>query len=198
MKMYKVSFRIVGTTESGEAYCEEANKARAFLQTVEDVAAAYGVEKDRVCVTGVEEERQRWVFDDGGREEAGFKGRTGDCACRAIAIATGIPYKEVYNLINEYGKRERIGKRKRGRSNARTGVYHNTVRRIMEDLGWTWVPTMSIGSGCTVHLRGDELPPGRILTSLSRHYAAVVDGVVHDTYDSTRGGERCVYGYFKK
>jgi hypothetical protein len=31
-----------------------------------------------------------WQFDDGGRGAAGFKGKTGDCVCRAIAIATGI------------------------------------------------------------------------------------------------------------
>lgn len=26
-----------------------------------------------------------FIYDDGGREAAGFKGKTGDCACRAIA-----------------------------------------------------------------------------------------------------------------
>lgn len=32
----------------------------------------------------------------------------------------------------------------------------------------------------------------------SKHLAAVVDGVLHDTYDCTREGTRCVYGYYVK
>ena len=34
----------------------------------------------------------RWQYNDGGRSAAGFSGKTGDCVCRAIAIATGKPY----------------------------------------------------------------------------------------------------------
>ena len=55
---------------------------------------------------------------------------------------------------------------------------------------------MAIGSGCTVHLRADELPPGRLIVGVSRHTTAVINGVVHDTHDPTRGGTRCVYGYW--
>ena len=139
-----------------------------------------------------------FVFDDGGREAAGFKGKTGDCVCRAIAIATEMPYKEVYDLINETAKSERASKRKRGKSSARTGVYIGTIRKVMERLGWKWHPTMAIGKGCTVHLRKDELPSGRLVVSVSRHEVAVIDGVVHDTYDCTRDGSRCVDGYYAK
>lgn len=139
-----------------------------------------------------------WVYDDGGRAAAGYKGKTGDCVCRAVAIAAQRPYKEVYDLINEYAKAERTGKRKRGKSSARTGVYKSTIKKIMEHYGFKWVATMRIGQGCTVHLRADELPSGRIVCDVSRHSVAVVDGVVHDTYDSTRGGDRCVYGYYVK
>lgn len=146
----------------------------------------------------------KWVYDDGGRAAAGFKGITGDCVCRAIAIATGKPYKEIYDLINEYGRAEHANLKRRGnaynghRSSARTGVYKDTIRKIMTRLGWKWKATMNIGSGCKVHLRKEELPSGRIVCNLSRHSVAVIDGVVHDTYDSTRGGERCVYGYYYK
>jgi len=31
----------------------------------------------------------------------------------------------------------------------------------MKSLGWIWTPTIQIGSGCTVHLRADELPSGQ-------------------------------------
>lgn len=151
-----------------------------------------------------------WVYDDGGRMAAGFRGTTGDCVCRAIAIATEKPYKEIYDLINEFGKHERTGKRKRGKSSARTGVYKGTIRKIMEHLGWEWHPTMLVGQGCKVHLIADELPKGRLVVSLSKHETAVIDGVIHDTYDPNDRGyvvdgygndittNRCVYGYYSK
>ena len=137
-------------------------------------------------------------YNDGGRADAGFKGKAGDCACRAIAIATGLNYKDAYKLINDFAKNEKLGKRKKTRSNARTGVYNDTMKKIMESLGWEWVATMGIGSGCKVHMESDELPNGNIIVRVSKHYAAVIDGVLNDTYDSSRDGSRCVYGYYRK
>jgi hypothetical protein len=139
-----------------------------------------------------------YIYDDGGRAAAGYRGETGDCVVRAIAIATEMPYQEVYDATNEIAKSERLGKRKRGKSNARLGVYKGTIRKYMEALGWTWIPTMQIGSGCQVHLRADELPAGRLVVNVSKHSVAVIDGVVHDTHDPSRGGTRCVYGYFQR
>lgn len=139
------------------------------------------------------------IVNDGGRAAAGYKGVAGDCACRAITIVTGLPYQEVYDMINETAQaRERVGRRCRGKSNARTGVYRKTVDRIMKSLGWKWTPTMQIGSGCKVHLKEDELPSGRLLVCVSKHYVAVIDGIINDLYDCSRGGTRCVYGYYSK
>ena len=56
---------------------------------------------------------------------------------------------------------------------------------------------MFIGQGCKVHLRADELPKGRLVVALSKHIVAIIDGVIHDTGDPSRGGTRCVYGYFQ-
>src|SRR6266481_5863049 len=102
-----------------------------------------------------------FVYHDGGRKDAGYKGSAGDCVVRAITIATEKPYQEVYDTINALAKFERTGKRKKGKSNARTGVYKQTYRKYLESIGWIWTPTMFIGQGCTVHLRPDELPSGR-------------------------------------
>jgi hypothetical protein len=140
----------------------------------------------------------RFVSDDGGRKAAGYKGNAGDCVCRSIAIITGQPYRTVYEALNGLAQTERITKRRRSRSSARDGVYKVTIRRYMADLGWTWVPTMAIGQGCKVHLRDGELPAGRLLVSLSKHVTAVIDGAIHDTHDCSRGGTRCVYGYWLK
>jgi hypothetical protein len=136
------------------------------------------------------------VITDGGRKEAGYKSKkSGDCVCRAISIATKQDYQKVYDELNEVAERERPrGKKKR--SNSNTGVYKATIKRYMENLGWTWVPTMKIGSGCKVHLKKEELPSGRIVVSVSKHLVAVIDGIIHDNHDPARNGTRCVYGYW--
>ena len=142
----------------------------------------------------------QFVYDDGGRRAAGYKGQAGDCVCRAIAIASGMDYREVYELIGEEAKLERPGSTRRGgrRSSARTGVFKATSKRLLGKLGFAWTPTMKIGSGCQVHLREGDLPNGRLVVKLSKHLVAVIDGVIHDTHDPSRDGTRCVYGYWSK
>jgi hypothetical protein len=145
-----------------------------------------------------------WVYDDGGRADAGFRGSAGDCVPRAIAIATGLPYLDVYRALGE-----RIGAWSAGRSRhartwtsrsrgatARNGTPKPVIRSYLTDLGWTWHPTMHVGSGTTVHLRAEELPVGCLVVSCSRHVVAVIDGVVHDTADPARDGTRAVYGFW--
>jgi len=138
-----------------------------------------------------------WVHDDGGRAAAGYRGRAGDCVTRAIAIGTSQPYQAVYDALNEAARQERPSKRRRRRSSSREGIYRVTYERYLRGLGWRWTPTMRIGQGCTVHLKADELPAGRLIVSCSRHLVAVIDGIIHDIADPSRGGTRCVYGYWQ-
>jgi hypothetical protein len=217
----------------------------------------------------------KWVKDDGGRATAGFKGRAGDCVCRAVAIASGRPYQEVYDKLAQgnatqrrtsrrkvtrqdldnslvelrdeqrevlfYAQNEMRNEPKRSRRikvrTAREGI--NTNRKwfkdYMAELGFEWVSCMGftmvdgarVGTGCQVHLDENELPSGRLVVSLSRHMSAVIDGVIHDTYDPNDRGatiypnsfpmdqlpkaarrmtngngwiydpKRCVYGYWR-
>lgn len=139
-----------------------------------------------------------YQFDDGGRAAAGFKGKASDCVTRAVAIVTGKRYREVYDAMNMKCALEILSKKRLKRSSARTGISKDTTRQYLELLGYTFTPTMFIGSGCKVHLRADELPTGRIICKLSGHVVAVLDGVIHDTYDCSREGTRCVYGYWSK
>lgn len=161
----------------------------------------------------------KFVYDDGGRSACGYTGKAGDCVTRSIAIATGKPYQEVYDALNELAENERTGKRKRGKSSARNGVYKGTIHKYLDRLGWKWTPTMFIGSGCKVHLHDGELPMGKLIVSVSKHLTAVIDGVIHDTHDPQREvhtmefngasssddprvvrliQRRCVYGYYLK
>jgi hypothetical protein len=136
-------------------------------------------------------------FNDGGREDCGFTGRTGDCVCRAISIALQIPYKKVYDELNELIVNSRNWKRKKT-SGSRKGINKVFYKKYLADHGWKWVPCMLIGQGCKVHLKAEELPKGRIIARVSKHLVAVIDGVINDTHDCSRNGTRCVYGYFIK
>ena len=130
----------------------------------------------------------KWVYDDGGREAAGRKGKTRDCVTRAISIVFQRPYMQVYNDINEEA----------GNDIAENGVERRIYEAVIRSYGGHWTPTMSIGSGCKVHLRPSELPSGRLIARCSRHLVAVIDGVIHDTFDPRRDEKRCVYGYFSR
>lgn len=145
----------------------------------------------------------RMILTDGGRRAAGFSGTADDCVVRAISIVTGRPYSLVYDECAEINAKTPKSKRRRhlkqlGSRSASHGVFTRSAifDRYMDRLGFVWTPTMKIGSGCKVHLRDGELPMGRLVVNVSKHMCAVIDGVLHDNHDCTRGGTRCVYGYY--
>ena len=127
-----------------------------------------------------------FVYSDGGRSKYFKADNVGDCAVRAIANATGKDYKEVYDALKGLNN---------GKS-CRNGTPKNVDKKYLQQLGWEWHATMLIGSGCTTHLNADELPNGTLIVSVSKHLTCVKDGVIYDTYDCSRGGERCVYGFW--
>lgn len=133
------------------------------------------------------------IYNDGGRAASGFKGKASDCVVRAIAVATQRPYAEVHAAVNHLADNEYFDG-----SDSEHGVHKKLWKDYMRSLGWTWTPTMGIGTGCKVHLRDGELPDGRLVVAVSRHVVAVIDGVIHDTFDCSRSGTRCVYGYWRK
>lgn len=137
-------------------------------------------------------------YDDGGRAAAGYKGRAADCVCRSVCIATGLPYTKVYNALAAGTGSQRAGKAGKKARSARQGIStrRKWFRDYMVKLGFRWVPTMGIGTGCTVHLAQGELPAGRLVVAVSKHYVAVIDGWLCDTDDPGREGTRCVYGYW--
>jgi hypothetical protein len=148
-----------------------------------------------------------FVKNDGGRRAAGFTNEktAGDCVARAVTIASGRPYIEVYAELAEMNRRMPLtkGRSRRaaaGKMTASHGIY--TKSKLFKDYmvlnGFEWIPTMRIGSGCLVHVRASELPKtGRLVLRLSRHCAAVVDGILMDAYDCSRDGTRAVYGYWR-
>ena len=150
-----------------------------------------------------------FVYNDGGRSKYFKSKEVGDCVTRAIAIATGRDYKEVYDFLAESNAKQRVtirqkrSKKAMRKANKVTAIHGISTKRkwfkdYMADLGFKFVATMGIGTGCRVHLKADELPKGRLICNVSRHYTAVIDGVINDTYDCSRNETRCVYGYWIK
>jgi hypothetical protein len=143
--------------------------------------------------------------DDGGRAAAGYKGKAGDCVVRSIAIVTSLSYQKIYDDLYKANELFRItSKTKLARSlkqkndSPRTGTHRVVLKKYLQQLGWNWTPTMFIGQGCKIHLKKDELPSGTLILSCSKHITVVKNGVLHDTYDCSRSGTRCVYGYWTK
>lgn len=140
----------------------------------------------------------KFIFDDGGAGNKSYK----NCVPRAIAIATGISYQQVFNDLNKLQvdwiltSRSRCAMRAKPTKTPNNGVFKDVYAKYLKALGWKWTPTMKIGSGCKVHLRSEELPKGKIIASCSKHLVAILDGVIHDTYDCSRDETRCVYGYY--
>ena len=142
-------------------------------------------------------------LNDGGRQAAGFKGKTGDCVVRSIAIATGISYQKVYQDLYEANEKFRIKSRSKlakslikKNDSPRTGTHRTVLKKYLKQLGWKWTPTMFIGQGCKIHLKKEELPNDTLIVSCSKHITVVINGVLNDTYDCSRNGTRCVYGYW--
>jgi hypothetical protein len=165
---------------------ELLNELRAL---VERVAAV----KPKLC---------RYVYDDGGQ---GRVNEGGGCVPRAIAIATGRPYREVYKGLvaatYEYVRRWPCSKVARSIRRGRNGFdpargsYPKVYERYLRSLGWEFAPTKEQKK---VYLRADDLPPGRVIVSVHQHLVAVIDGVIHDTYDTAGKGRRPVYGYYTR
>jgi hypothetical protein len=70
------------------------------------------------------------------------------------------------------------------------GVPQDVTQFYLRTLGWEWVELRQ-------KARRGDLPMGRLIVAVPKHLVAVIDHVVHDSYDSWRGLRR-VDGFFRK
>lgn len=113
-----------------------------------------------------------FVWNDGGRATSGFVGFAGDCVTRAISIATGIAYREVYDSLKRLGG-----------ASPRDGVMTSVMGDYLSELGWFRTDTAPI------EFSPPGLPGGVVIAQLAGpknggHVCAVVEHVVHDTWNS--------------
>ena len=140
--------------------------------------------------------RCEWMNDDGGRAAAGYEPE-GDCVIRAIAVATEKPYVEVREALKKeasaYAKRYPRAHDGRSIKRSRNGGYNAKGAYVgyLKSLGWEYTEPKD------TYLRADMLPPGRLVVLVNRHAVAVIDGIIHDSYDSGgRSGKVRVEGYW--
>jgi hypothetical protein len=122
----------------------------------------------------------RWVYDDGGRAAAGFKGEANDCVVRSASIVTGRSYRRVW---------EDIAKLKGGNPDRSTEI--EVVTEYLATLGLKKIHPE------TRALKLSELSKtGRFIVALSNHATAVIDGTIRDIWHPNQSGRRYVYRYW--
>lgn len=131
-----------------------------------------------------------YIYNDGGRQDAGFRGEAGDCVVRAIAIAGELDYQMVYDTManemkaNGYAKsgnnyvtndRNRKTPRKRGQLNAK-----KVQEKVLVEFGFNKV---KMGNGCKPTYSEAFREHGTCIVSTSHHMAALKNGALQDLFD---------------
>ena len=126
-------------------------------------------------------------YNDGGRKAAGMKTQT-DCGIRAVAIACEMSYSEAREKLKDASAVGRMGSRAIAR-----GIYKEDMTAALKQLGWSWRTAPKFDGR---KARYSDMPKGeRVIVRMAKHFAAVCEGQLHDTWDSSR---KMVYGYWSK
>lgn len=125
-----------------------------------------------------------YIYSDGGRTAAGMKTQT-DCGIRAMAIACDIPYTEARKVLKEVSKNGKLGSAAIAR-----GIYKEDMEAALKKYGFVRKSAPKLdGRKARYH----DLPKGRIVAHMAKHFVAVIDGQLYDTWDSTG---KMVYDYW--
>ena len=115
-----------------------------------------------------------FIYDDGGRKAAGFKGEARDCVTRATAILTGRNYREVYKMM------ARAEQKVTGKRSARNGISKKASPKVFAELG---IVKVKLPKGAKPTYSEAHILYGDCIVSSTRHLAAVTKGYLRDTFD---------------
>ena len=127
-----------------------------------------------------------YTYNDGGRAEAGFKGVM-DCGVRAYAVALQVPYKEARRILKKHTKAGMAGDGALSK-----GIFKKDYDSALKAAGWEWHKAPTFPGRKARHY---DMPKGRVIVKMAKHFAAVVDGELQDVFDSS---DKMVYGYWRK
>ena len=162
-----------------------------------------------------------YVFDDGGRKAAGHRGREADCAVRATAIVLGLDYDTTLEIVlekqlewqsevmqNSVFSRwvaERSTCTPRSDQSAvlkehmmvTKGVPAVVIRSLYRDMGFeyrsTWLKGLFVSNYGDLLNYGLLPHEGLLILHLRGHLSAVIDGVIHDNFDTRNDVVRGAY-----
>ena len=120
-----------------------------------------------------------YVMDDGGREAAGRKGRTGDCVTRALSILTERPYLECYKALAVANSQEKRGKGY-GKVSASHGVAKPAYEKVYREFG---LEKVKLPAGAKPTFTEALATYGDCVVTTARHVCCLKDGALHDTWD---------------
>jgi len=133
-------------------------------------------------------ESMEFIWHDGGRADCGYVGLTGDCVTRAIAVSTGISYRDVYRKLGEISE-----------MSPRCGVATDVSTEYLTDLGWTYTPGWGQG------FSQQWLPKGALIVHLRSqgwrrhgHFCSVIDHCVYDTWNPSDDDDYLIEGYWTR
>lgn len=118
------------------------------------------------------------------------------CYTRALSNATGMDYKEAYNLISKYIEQEELDEK--FKHNDRNSMCKDVIKKVLSDLNWQYQSLMVFGKGTSNHICKNELPSGIIIAQISKGITCIKDGVLFDKYDVSRHDTRCCYAVWTK
>lgn len=134
----------------------------------------------------------RFKFNDGGKAAACLgTARSSDCAIRAASIALEQGYRTTKSELNELLVEMTGGLERSCNNGTPTPVLH----RYLTDRGWVLVLTPK------GYLDQYTFAGMTVIACLPNHYAAILDNVVNDTWDSrfsrrTKSGSQRLEGYY--
>lgn len=129
---------------------------------------------------------------DGGRADAGFKGKAGDCATRAVALYTGEGYRTIYNELRELTIELSGGFDRSVRDGVGTVTFHHYMTKTIGA-----VPMLTPNT----YLTADAIPREPLIAVLPRHFVFIHDHTVFDSWDSrwstrTKSGAQKLIGFY--
>ena len=126
-----------------------------------------------------------FIWNDGGRSACGFVGLAGDCVTRAIAIATGLAYRHVYDALGRESE-----------SSPRNGMSVDVASEFLTQKNWQkfnisydrFEPTLLPMGVVIVHLVSKDDP--------FQHFCTMIDQVIHDTWNPSEEEDYVVSNYW--
>lgn len=107
--------------------------------------------------------------------------RTGDCVKRAIAVTTGMDYRQVEWELNRYKSVTGAEKYNAGKNP------HRYAQEVLKAEVLPQPEDMTVGRFADQHCRG------RFILDLEGHWSCCIDGVIYDSWDCS--GERLLCAY---